>query len=667
MKQLDLLWMELEPLLEGRNELEKQKVSATFQRVKSGISRLETNYTLALANRTAVHALLKKTSEDLIQRYQTIFEFSGTAMVILEPDGTIALANSFVEKTLGYTREDVENRRIFFEYVPEDARELLKRYHQRRQEGDRTTPHLYETRLLHKDGRILNVIISTAMLPGTEQSVVSILDITERKRAEQALLASEEQYRTLAENAPVGILTCNREGDITIINTKMLEMLGSPTAEKSLEINLMRFPPLEKTGFSDALKRCMETGTSGNIFEGEYRSKWGKALYYRGYISSLSGSRPEQGALIIFDDITERKRLEEELFSSRQMLQLVLDTIPVRVFWKDRNSVFLGANLPLALDTGYEDPAELIGKTDYDHASATTADLYRADDRQVMESGLPKLNYEEPQIKPDGSRAWLRTSKVPLRNKTGDVMGVLGTYDDITEQKLLEKEQDYHRQELQRYAAIMRQTNDKLNLMNSITRHDILNQLTALLGCLEMMEMKFTDLSLQKYIHHEIRSAETIHNLIMFTKDYQDIGIQSPRWFDLKKSILSTAQSLPMSHITLDIIFDNLEVYADPLIEKVIYTLFDNALNHGKTVTRIVFSVLLNNGNLVLTCSDNGMGVPTEHKEAIFQRKYFKHTGFGLFLSREILAITGFSIRETGEPGKGARFEITIPPGSFRM
>lgn len=665
MKQLDLFWTEIEPLLDGRTDLDKQKISATFQRLKTGISRLETNYTLALANRTAVHALLKKTSEDLIQRYQTIFEYSGTAMVILELDGTISLANSFVEKILGYTREEVENRRFFFDFVHADSREFLKRNHQRRQEGDTTIPNFYETRLLHKDGRLLNVIISAAMLPRTKQSVVSILDIT------------------------------------------------------------------------------------------------------------------------------DRKLMEEELVSSRHMLKLVLDTIPERVFWKDRDSVYLGANLPLALDAGYSDPDELIGKTDYDTTFAATAELYRADDRQIMESGLPKLNYEEPQIKPDGSRTWLRTRKVPLRNKDGKVIGILGTYEDITEskravealqesearfrtlaetsnaaifvfsqkiiyanpaaeeltgygkhelltmdfwdlvhpdfkglvrdrdlrqqkgellppryefkiirkdgterwinastsfiqleglpdtsisvhiditeQKLLEEEQEYHRQELQRYAAIMRQTNDKLNLMNNITRHDILNQLTALLGCLEMMEMKFTDPSLQKYIHHEIRSAETIHNLIMFTKDYQDIGIQSPRWFDLKKSILSTAQSLPLPHITLDICFDNLEVYADPLIEKVIYTLFDNALNHGKTVSRIVFSDVVNNGGLVLTCSDNGMGVPTEHKEAIFQRKYFKHTGFGLFLSREILAITGFSIRETGEPGKGARFEITIPPGSFRM
>ncbi len=133
-----------------------------------------------------------------------------------------------------------------------------------------------------------------------------------------------------------------------------------------------------------------------------------------------------------------RREAEDELFRSRQMLQLVLDTIPQRVFWKDRNSVFLGCNQPLASDTGYADPAALVGKDDYSTASRDLADQYRADDRYVMETGESKLNFEEPQIKPDGSHAWLRTTKVPLRNREGEIIGVLGTYEDITEQKRVE-------------------------------------------------------------------------------------------------------------------------------------------------------------------------------------------------------------------------------------
>jgi signal transduction histidine kinase len=103
------------------------------------------------------------------------------------------------------------------------------------------------------------------------------------------------------------------------------------------------------------------------------------------------------------------------------------------------------------------------------------------------------------------------------------------------------------------------------------------------------------------------------------------------------------------------------------LLGKVFYTLLENALRHGKTVTSIDFSYRMQGNDLVLVYQDNGEGVPAEQKAAILERKFFKHTGFGLYLSRTILGITGMTIRENGEPGKGARFEIRVPQGKFRF
>jgi signal transduction histidine kinase len=221
--------------------------------------------------------------------------------------------------------------------------------------------------------------------------------------------------------------------------------------------------------------------------------------------------------------------------------------------------------------------------------------------------------------------------------------------------------------EVTHYADTLRQTNDKLNLMNSITRHDILNQLTAILGYLEMMQMTYTDSRLQDFISKEIQAAQNIQTQIMFTKDYQDIGVQSPQWFDIKKVILANAATLPLSHIRLLVNVDTLELYADPLLEKVFYTLLENAVRHGKTITSIEFSYRVLAEGLMVIYRDNGEGIPAEYKEAIFERRFFKHTGFGLFLSRTILGITGMKIRETGEPGKGARFEIMVPMGAYRF
>ena len=116
-----------------------------------------------------------------------------------------------------------------------------------------------------------------------------------------------------------------------------------------------------------------------------------------------------------------------------------MDTIPARVFWKDLDLRYLGCNQPFARDAGVHSPAEMIGKDDYQMGWREQADLYRSDDRQVLESGKPKINYEEPETTPDGWRIWLRTNKVPLHHADGTIWGVLGTYEDITDRKQAEE------------------------------------------------------------------------------------------------------------------------------------------------------------------------------------------------------------------------------------
>jgi len=242
-----------------------------------------------------------------------------------------------------------------------------------------------------------------------------------------------------------------------------------------------------------------------------------------------------------------------------------------------------------------------------------------------------------------------------------------GVAEDVTEHKVLEMEMHYHEAEVNRYALALTRANEKLNLLSSITRHDILNQLTALSGYLELMSEGPQTPQTQKYIDIEKRIAQTIKKQIQFTRDYHDIGVHSPQWYNVKKTIETATAPLPLPKGTLSIEIENISIYADPLLEKVFYNLVENALRYGREQTRITFSSLLQGEHITVVCEDNGEGVPEEFKEAIFRRQHFKHTGFGLFLSREILGITGLSIRESGEPGKGARFEIIVPPGYFHL
>ena len=138
-------------------------------------------------------------------------------------------------------------------------------------------------------------------------------------------------------------------------------------------------------------------------------------------------------------EIERRKRTEEALRASQQIIEGIINAIPVRVFWKDKNLFYLGCNAAFARDAGFADPKDIIGKDDYQMAWRAQADLYRDDDRQVIESGCAKLLVEEPQTNPQGNSFTLLTSKIPLRDSQGEISGVLGSYLDITDRKLAEE------------------------------------------------------------------------------------------------------------------------------------------------------------------------------------------------------------------------------------
>ena len=159
--------------------------------------------------------------------------------------------------------------------------------------------------------------------------------------------------------------------------------------------------------------------------------------------------------------------------------------------------------------------------------------------------------------------------------------------------------------------------------------------------------------------------AANIQKHVEFMKNYQEIGVESPGWQNVADVIREGASSLPLGNVPLEIGFGNLWIYADPLLQKVFYNLIENAIRHAGPITAIRFSCRRADGEILIFCMDDGIGIPEEEKERIFRREFYKNTGLGLFLSREILSITGIRIRESGTPGEGACFEISVPRGGW--
>jgi len=155
-----------------------------------------------------------------------------------------------------------------------------------------------------------------------------------------------------------------------------------------------------------------------------------------------------------------------------------------------------------------------------------------------------------------------------------------------------------------------------------------------------------------------------IKELIEFTRVYQDLGSHVPQWHKLDE-VISRLQIPILLSIHADL--PHVEIFADPILNKVFYNLIDNAVRHGQKVTTITISAHEVPGGLVILWEDDGVGIPSHEKEKIFSKDYGKHTGLGLFLAREICSVTGITLKETGEPGKGARFEILVPTGSYRF
>jgi signal transduction histidine kinase len=180
--------------------------------------------------------------------------------------------------------------------------------------------------------------------------------------------------------------------------------------------------------------------------------------------------------------------------------------------------------------------------------------------------------------------------------------------------------------------------------------------------------MKATDPHLLAIMKKEERAAEAISNQIEFTKFYEDIGVKAPEWQDIKEIIQTARSQLPLPD-TVEFAADlpAVKVFADSLIEKVFYNLMENTLRHGERVSRIRFSFHETARGAEIVYEDNGVGISQEDKAHLFQKGFGKNTGLGLFLSREILAITGLTIQETGEPGKGVRFVIGMPRDAYQI
>ncbi len=281
-------------------------------------------------------------------------------------------------------------------------------------------------------------------------------EFTQRERTEQMLRDREmslSRLKALVETTSDFIGYGDLQGNILYMNMAGLQMIGRTKEEMThLKISDCHSPAMTQKVIEEYLPFIMETDIWSG--ENEVLHRNGTALPVSQVIIAL---REEDGKMVaigtIMRDMTGRKRVEEALRHQQELLRSVIDNLPMLVFWKDLNSVYLGCNQQVIQLNGLSSTEEIIGKTDFDLSWKPWADVYRADDRLVMGNDKPKLGIVERVQNQEGVTTWIETNKIPLHDASGQVFGILGTAQDITTHKQAEDLLKEYHQRLEQEVA----------------------------------------------------------------------------------------------------------------------------------------------------------------------------------------------------------------------
>lgn len=474
------------------------------------------------------------------KKYQAIFENAGTGLIVADADMKIKLSNTHLRNMLGYTPEEIDGKLFLTDIIDDSERERIEEYRWKKREDPSVLPLSHDLILKSAKGERIYTHIGVSHMPGSDRTLMSLADISERISAETALAESEKFNKNLIENLPDYIVIYDINGKVIYIN---------PSGSKAI-------------GYSrkDLLGRSMTD-------------------------------------FIHPDDRGLAKK-----------------------------------NLNLRLSDSLKDEYEI---------------------RLISGSG-------------DIIVVVIKGRLIEFEKKPA-VMLVLN---DITKQKELERSLEMKAEEFRLLSESKALANKKLNLLSSITRHDILNQITVLSAYQELVhesiEMNDSDTALG-YLKKADVATEKISGQIQFTKYYQEIGVDAPEWQNISYVISEVTDKEFFPPGLVSIPDESIEIFADRMLERVFYTLFDNSVRHGADLTAINVRYEFFEEELLIFIEDDGGGIPPEKKLKIFDAGYGSNTGFGLFLAREILELSGISIHENGVYGEGARFEVLVPSGNWRL
>ncbi|MFW9936739.1 MAG: PAS domain S-box protein [Candidatus Thorarchaeota archaeon] len=492
----------------------------------------------------------------------------------------------------------------------------------------------------------------------------------------------ESIYETLFKNFPDLILILDLRGTIINISETIIDLYGVQKKEDCIGKNLLELVvPEEQDSLKQTIQRVLSKG-SVRMVEHKLKKKDGTTFIGELSLSILKDKNEENKYLIcILRDITNQKEIEDKLRESQAMFQLVMDNIPQFISWKDKNSVYIGCNKNFARVAGVDEPYDIIGKTDYDLPwKISEAESFFEIDQLVMDTDKPEYHIIEPQLQADGKKAWLDTNKIPLHDSKARVVGLLCTYEDITdrvnsEKALTDSERKY------------RDAYNRAEFYKDIFAHDISNILQNILSSVELSQFHLQKAEKNKELKQifEIIKEQIIRgaNLVSNVRKLSILDETSPNLNNievfefLNKSKKYINVEFPERKINIQFSspFESYFVKANNLLLDVFNNLLYNAVKHNNNeVANVLIRASETQKNLKnylkLEFIDNGLGIPDEQKNVIFQLEEwsvnnFSRIGLGLSLVKKIMSTFEGQIfvedKVKGNFSKGSNFILLIP------
>ncbi len=641
----------------------------------------------------------RRQTEDALResenRYRTIFQTTGTTMLIIEEDMTISLSNRGFENLTGYEREEIEGKKKWTEFIEKGDLEKMVTQHQLRRADSGLAKKSYEFRLVHRDGRVKNIILTVDMIPGTKRSVASLMDITGRRKAEEALAESEARYKLIADNMTDTLWLMDMDLRTTWCSPSVVRSRGYSFEE----INAL---PVERHVTPESIETILKTLSEeltperlrqkdlsiSRTLELEFYRKDGSTCWSEARVTLLRDPQGSPiGLLGVGRDITERKLAEEALHKSEEKYRTILENIEEGYHEVDLpgNFTFFNDSFERIMGYGRE---ELMGMSykQYSADEENSRNIFHAYNR-VYRTGETLTRFEWDIIRKDGVRRSIEVSASLIKDSSGRPQGFRGIVTDITDRKRADAQRREMEERLQRA--------EKMELMGILAggvAHDLNNVLGIVIGYSEMLLMDANQPvsirpSLEKIMNGGQKAAAIVQDLLTLARR----GVSGREVLNLNKIIADCRKSpefekLASYHPAVEIKTD-----LDPRL----FNVSGSSVHLGKTLFNLVSNaseamprggvLIIKTANqylgepiqgydevregdyVVLSVSDTGEGIAAADLKRIFEPFYTKKvmgrsgTGLGLAVVWGTVKDHKGYINVESEEGRGSVFTIYFP------